>query len=183
MLVTDRDLEADRWRITQVRERPDRFGGRTAVPLHEATAWTHEASLFRRLEPGQPCEFSRAQLLATLGGQEWAERPELADDHNRMLRWLTCHESLLVEVDLRGAFETVSIWWRMQHPKRGRPRASRASLVLRAHWMREHEGYDNRDVASALYPNPSQPEALRLASDAASKGRRYCEECGIKPRS
>jgi len=74
----------------------------------------------------------------------------------------------------------------LQQRKPGRPRVGASGLCVTAHRMRIHEDYDNEDVARQLYPELyalSPTEARRKSSDAASKGRGYCPDCGKKPPS
>ncbi len=71
-----------------------------------------------------------------------------------------------------------------QRRKPGRPADSGGQgKCATAHRMRQHEGFDNEDVARELYGSiyaagrGGRTEALRKASQAASKGNQSCPQC------
>jgi len=73
--------------------------------------------------------------------------------------------------------------------RRGRPGAGVDGKLAKAHRMKFHEGYDSASGAPIVYANEieassiSREEARIRYNSAASKGRTYCIECGIKSHS
>lgn len=121
---------------------------------------------------------TRRIMEADLAGADWieVERRRETGEWEPLSRWR--------QAELRRAADLAAVMSAKR--KGGRPRSNVNGLCLAAHRMRVHEGQDNEDVARVLYADlyhRSRPEALKHASDAASKGRPYCPDCGINPRS
>ncbi len=136
---------------------------------------------------GVPRVLSRTDVLQLLRRLRARLPQREREEPMRYLEMLFLDQRTCVRAWVDGRWVPASLWDLQQAKKEpGRPRSGANGKLARAHKMREHENYENRDVAKTVYKElfaVSPAEALVRASQAASKGRPSCAECGKNANS